>query len=161
MTANLIEFFDAPARIVVDGTEYVLHPLTMPDRIEAEGRIRDARLNHFLKQAPGVKWLPDGVISDAMARIVCQPIQSEEILATYEAQLFLIYLSLRHGDPSLGGPAGWARVQKFPSVTVKTLQEVLWAITGLEKPTDKEAADDDRPTNGSPTNSSRSSTGES
>ena len=161
MTDNLIEFFDAPARIAADGAEYELHPLTMADRIEAEGRIRDARLNQLLKQAPGVKWLPDGVISDAMARLVCQPIQSEEILATYEAQLFLICLSLRHGDSSFNGEQGMTRLRTFPAIKIKTLQSVLWAITGLTKPTSEEATDEDRPTNESPTNSEPSSTGAS
>ena len=132
MTDNLIDFFNEPARIVIrkapdaEPEEYVLHPLTMKDRIEAQAYIRNQRIDSFLNQRQ-VHALQPNVVASALADIQCKPIDTEEILRGHESQLYLLFLSLKRAKPSIT----WEQVKTLPSMTTQTLTRILFAITGL------------------------------
>ncbi len=157
--SNLIEYFDAPARIMVEGTEYELHPLDLSDWVAAEARIRNKRLTQIVENQAVRMSLSDPIISGAIAQTVCQAITVNELFGE-DAKVFMLCLSLRHGDPQFNGDAGVQKVKAFPPVTRKLLDDILGAIMGTTVVTEVEAADDDRPTENSQTPSSLSPTGE-
>lgn len=125
-TDSMVDFSDAPARIMIGDKEYAIPPLTMGDRFNAEQHIRDDNLSRFLRLTQNTP-LPDAVRGNALAEITCKPVSSEQLISTSANQLYLLYLSMRRGDPKVT----WEFVQSLPSMTIETLSTILHSITGL------------------------------
>ncbi|KKM72870.1 hypothetical protein LCGC14_1416190 [marine sediment metagenome] len=130
-TDSMVDFSDAPARITIGDKEYAIPPLTMGDRFEAEQHIRDDNLNRFLRVTE-TKPLPADVRGTALAEIACKQVTSDQLISTSANQLYLLYLSMRRGDPKIT----WKFVQSLPSMTIETLSTILHSITGLVKEDD-------------------------
>ncbi len=131
-TDSMVDFSDAPARITINGQEFAIPPLTMGDRFEAEQHIRDDNLNRFLRLTE-TKPLPADVRGTALAEIACKQVTSDQLISTTASQLYLLYLSMRRGDPKIT----WTFVQSLPTMTIETLDTVLRSITGLVKDDDE------------------------
>lgn len=127
-TDSMVDFSDAPARITIGDKQYAIPPLTMGDRFNAEQHIRDENLSRFLRLTQNTP-LPSDVRGQALAEIACKPVTSEQLISTNANQLYLLYLSMRRGDPKVT----WEFVQSLPSMTIETLSTILHSITGLEK----------------------------
>lgn len=114
-------------KVKVGDKELEVHQLRIEDFCAAEEYIRNQRLDAFLKQTRMVN-LPDAVRAKTMAEILNRPVSLDEILSNVSGQVYLLYLSLKRGNPQI--TADYVRTQLEPTA-IKTLSQILWVITGL------------------------------
>jgi len=131
-TDSMVDFSDTPARTTIGGKEYLIPPLTMGDRFDAEQHIRDENMNRFLRLTE-TSLLPPAVRGQALAEIACKQVTSDELISTSANQLYLLYLSMRRANPNIK----WQEVKNLPAVTIEHLSTILHCITGLVKENDQ------------------------
>lgn len=135
---NLRDIAGSVATIKVGETEYALAPLTLKDFGDAERFIIDERLSaQAMLVAKGIP-LSDAVQAQALAAIQAQPVNwLTDVIGTSKGRLKLIELSMRRG-------AGGKQVPKMDdianksAITPQQLMDILFSITGLSVPEDKE-----------------------
>jgi len=126
--ADLSTILDLPCDVVIDGKAFTLHQLHLSDFGAAEAHIRASRLNQFIELTKQSLMDP-AVRSSTMARIMCERIDFGEVLMSPTGRTYLLYRSLRRGDPTLR----LEDIGEMEEVTFRILSDLVDLITGIKE----------------------------